>query len=164
MKIINSILACGAITLLLASCRKSDIMDEQAVPVPGQTVAGNEWQTASWQSAKGKNKFVNYFEISDPQLANAGEGMVIVYKKSGNNERALPFEENIGGSPVYWYYQVSGSNITIHRQGNNPGSQSQDLFSHLIINAENFEALKAKGYTYEKLMVLSRESILALLK
>ena len=89
-------------------------------------------------------------------------GLVLVYKKSGNDIESLPFQDR--SSKVYWYYQVSKGSIRI--SGNNAASQnvSGQSFSYFVLTPEKIAALQSNGKTKLDLMQLSYDQAAALLK
>lgn len=160
-----SILALAAV-MLVTSCRKIDVTPENSMPAPTVTVpnaaASSAWRTAgSWgTSNEGKSQRATFQDsvISSNVIEN---GMVLVYKKSGNDIKALPLQE--GGA--YWYYQASKGDLTISVDAAEKTSNTNGTsFRYFVISEQKLAELEAAGKSRFELMDLSFADAEALLK
>jgi hypothetical protein len=171
MKKHNLLVAGIGLALMLTACKKSDVLSPAAATetVAPATNATSDWKTISSWTAETKDKFSIYSGKSENSAvtpAVAANGLVLVYKKSGNSIMALPGEEKNGNSSYFWYYQVSEGNIEILADGygaaKTPGNEQN--FAYFILSADQLSALETKGHSKAELMTLSYESVSALLK
>jgi hypothetical protein len=169
-----------SLILIVASCKKDDFKDS-STDTTGAILASNadslSWIAASqWQKSDQETFSVHYFTIADSSITAdvADNGLVLVFKKAGNNINTLPFEEastNEGGNVTstnanYWYHQVSEGSLLIsydvYKAPVNPDNANS--FQYFVITPEKLESLQNNGYTAEKLMNLNYKEAAALLK
>lgn len=153
--------------ILFASCRKNELQHQDSHNAAEAVAVTKAWTSdISWNTAK-QEKFTVYSgTINDQLISNeiTDKGLVLVYKKNGNNIQSLPFEEK-GTTDAYWYYQVSNGKIAINCD--NYGAEQkvdENAFQYFIISAEQLAALEGKGYPSFKLLQLSYDEASALLK
>ena len=159
-----SILALSAV-MLVTSCRKIDVTPENALPTPTVTApaiaASSAWKNAGWgTTADGKGQKATFQDslISSNVIEN---GMVLVYKKSGNDIKALPLQED----GAYWYYQASTGDLTISVDAADKASTTNGTsFRYFVISEQKLADLEAAGTSRFKLMDLSFADAEALLK
>lgn len=144
--------------LLIISCKKEDVQKTATAnnSLSNINLKSSQWNSLSnWSSSKTENITTYFSTLSDSaitaEVANAG--LVLVYKKNGNDIQSLPFQEK--DSKIYWYYQVSKGSIRIssdNSDGQNLGSYS---FSYFIFTPQQISFLEAKGKTKLNLLQLS---------
>ena len=93
-----------SLLLLITSCKKTDVQQENNLASPAATTVAtasstasvSDWKTLSnWNSSKSE-KFTSYSAIvEDSTISNAvaGSGLVLAFVKNGNTVSALPIEE-----------------------------------------------------------------------
>ena len=156
-----------ALVLLIASCKKQDVKSPAASNAlqSSSTTKASQWNSlTNWSSLTADSSTTFYTKMSDSLVTSdiVSNGLVLVYKKSGNDIESLPFQDK--SNKVYWYYQVSKGSIRI--SGNNASSQNVNgqSFSYFIITPEKISALQSNGKTKLDLMQLSYDQAAALLK
>lgn len=169
--------------LLVASCKKDDFKEESNLDAAASSVAATDANSLTWKSAAQWEKAdqgtfsINYFTIADSSITAdvADNGLVLVFKKVGNNINSLPFEEgqassketdNATASANYWYHQVSeGSLLISYDVYNTPANaETANSFQYFVITPEKLDELHTNGYTTEKLMGLGYAAAANLLK
>jgi hypothetical protein len=149
------------VTLFAASCKKNDLVKEEA------TTVQTEWKTASsWKSSKEEGYVAHNSTIEDKNItADVVEnGLVLVYLKNGNNINSLPYQQK-GAANAYWYYQVSENTIELNAdmtEGAQP--DSRQAFSYFIVSADKVKLLEKKGLSIAEMMSLSYEQAKNILK
>src|SRR6476661_11190597 len=95
--------------IFASSCNKKDVSQDL---VPAQTTAAATSSAAwtsltNWTSAKQEKYTSSSASIQNANITDAivKDGLVLVFKKSGNEIKSLPFQEK--QSNTYWYYQVA---------------------------------------------------------
>jgi hypothetical protein len=156
-----------AITILIASCRKEDVRQENAAQNTVAVQAGNtsSWRSLGWESSRGENLATNFSRVLDSSItANvAKNGLVLVYKKSDLGIQSLPFQEK--ETNAYWYYQISKGTLRIN--SDNYGSEqnlSKQSFAYFVVTPEKLSELEAQGKSRFDLLQLSYEQAASLLK
>ena len=156
-----------AIILLVASCKKQDVKSTNSsnTSQSSSTTKASQWNSlTNWSSSTADSVTTFYTKMSDSLVTSdvVSTGLVLVYKKSGNNTELLPFQDK--NSKAYWYYQVSKGSIRI--SSNNASSQivNGQSFSYFIITPQQISALQSNGKTKLNLMQLSYDQAVALLK
>jgi hypothetical protein len=164
---ITKILALALIAASVASCKKTDLTENQAAaqsPVATTTAATttaapalSDWKTVSNWTSSGKQYSTT---LADQAItgAIADKGLVLVFSKNQNNPELLPYSKD----GVSWYYQVNKGAVTITATGASVAKGQQ--FQYLILSEEQLAQLEAKGETKFKLMGLSYENAMNLLK
>lgn len=172
-----------SLILLVASCKKDDFKEESTSDA-STSVAANDATSLSWKPATNWEKAdqgtfsVHYFTIADSSITAdvADNGLVLVFKKAGNNINSLPFEEtkasdaketaSTATSPNYWYHQVAEGNLLISYDVYNTPANADNAnsFQYFVITPEKLNSLQTDGYTAEKLMGLSYAEAAKLLK
>ena len=168
-----------SLVLLTTSCQKNDFSEEPATEVAPTTALTDAdaagWQTSTtWEVADQETFSVQYFTIEDAAITSevADNGLVLLYKKSGQAVNALPFEESASTSTEgtesaaanYWYHQVTEGSLLISRDVY--GKETPDVasaFKYFVITPDKLQALEADGYTTETLMNLKYADAAALL-
>ena len=153
------------IMLLVASCRKNDLVAENNIAPVAQTVASAKFNSlSSWSSSQAENTRTYFSKVSDSSITAdvAKSGLVLVYKKEGNSVQSLPFQEKDG--KTYWYYQVANGSIRINSDNNSGQDLAQQSFAYFIITPEKLASLEAGGKSRFQLLDLSYEQAAALLK
>ena len=172
-----------SLVLLVTSCKKDDlkedsIQDATASSVEATKADTQNWKTVTqWEKADQGTFSVHYFTIADSSITAdvADNGLVLVFKKDGNNIHSLPFEEtkasskqsdNTTASANYWYHQVAdGSLLVSYDVYNTPATpETASSFKYFVITPDQLNTLQTNGYTTEKLMGLSYADAANLLK
>ena len=161
-----------SLLLLITSCKKTDVQQENNLASPAATTVAtasstasvSDWKTLSnWNSSKSE-KFTSYNAIvEDSSISNAvaGAGLVLAFVKNGNTVSALPFEEK-GSSNSYTYYQVArGSIIFSSDVYSGTSSMNAASFKYFVFSPEQLKDLEAKGHSKAELLQLSYEGLTA---
>lgn len=156
------LLAIG-VSLFASSCRKTDVQHESPA-----SAAAQEWKpVSSWSSRSEENATVYENNIQDSALTASvtAKGLVLVYKRSGNDVTALPFEEKATNNSYFWYYQVSEGNLTISAEtsAQSPAPSRELGVRYFIISPEKLKSLESEGHSKSELMKLSLENAKAIL-
>lgn len=154
-----------ALALLIISCKKEDVQQPGASQVSPSKVSSASWNSLNnWSSTSSDNTTTFFAKLSDSSItANVvSEGMVLVYKKSGNDIQSLPFQEKDG--KTYWYYQVSNGSLRVNSDNNSGQNLSAQSFSYFVITPQQLSDLEAQGKTKIDLLQLSYDQATALLK
>jgi len=146
------------LTLLIISCKKEDVQKTATAnnSLSNINLKSSQWNSLSnWSSSKTENITTYFSTLPDSAITAdvANAGLILVYKKNGNDIQSLPFQEK--DSKIYWYYQVSKGSIRIssdNSDGQNLGSYS---FSYFIFTPQQISFLEAKGKTKLNLLQLS---------
>lgn len=153
-----------SVLIMTASCRKADVIDQPAeqpaVAAGTEKATGSDWSVLNnWQSGTVKNSSFQSNKISDARITGeiVNEGLVLVYKKQDNAIVALPYQD--------WFYHISQNSIVITHSGNELSQmKTGNSFIYFVISPDQLNELSKSGYSKEKLMQLSYESVAALLK
>lgn len=156
--------------LFATSCRKNDVQaPAETKTTETAAVQASEWKTASKWSSESEGQYTVYSTaVTDANLTSAiaGKGLVLVYRKTGNDVAALPLEEKANGGSYFWYYQVSEGNVTLlaDAYGSVAAPGAAQSFKYFIVSAEKLSELEGKGYSRAELMRLSYENAATILK
>ena len=153
--------------IFASSCKKTDVAQDLS---SNQTISASApaqvWTSLnSWTSAKQEKYTSNSATIQNANITDAvvNDGMVLVFKKSGNEIKSLPFQDKTVNAS--WYYQVANGSITINSDNygaaQNLNSQS---FAYFIVTSEKLSDLQSKGKSQIDLLSLSYEEAAAILK
>lgn len=184
-----------SLVLLVASCKKEDFKEESSIDTAASnTTSFNETDTvgwlsaAQWETADQETFSVRYITIEDANITSdvADNGLVLLFKKSGNAVNALPFEESAGNEEVftdneetgtdtdneevananYWYHQVTEGSLLISCDVYETAAATDGVnrFKYFIITPEKLQSLQADGHATEDLMNLSYAEATALLE
>jgi hypothetical protein len=151
--------------LLIAACKKEDVRPTNSVKNLLAISKTSQWQSFNnWSSAKADNVTTYFSKVSDSSITSnvVNAGLVLVYKKAGNDIQSLPFKEK--DSKTYWYYQVSKGSVRINSDNNAGQNLNAQSFSYFVISFEKLSSLEASGKTKFDLLQLSYEQAAALLK
>jgi len=154
-----------ALMLLIASCKKEDVRQTTTDNVSSGTASKAKWNSlSSWQNSKTENITTYFSRLTDSSITNdvVNEGMVLVYKKTGNEIQALPILEK--GNKTYWYYQVAKGSIRINSDNNDGQNLGTQTFSYLVVTPEHLSKLEASGKTKLDLLQLSYDQASSLIK
>ncbi|MFL5740696.1 MAG: hypothetical protein ACJ75B_10795 [Flavisolibacter sp.] len=154
--------------VLVTACKKSDVQ-QTAVNTPAvaaASVSSSNWKSLSSWNSQPQEKYTTYSnKISDSTIsaAVAGKGLVLVYKKSGTDISALPFEEK--GTSNFWYYQVSQGRLVVlvDTYGTTAAPAQGQSIKYFVLSADKLNELQSKGYSKAELMKLSYENAIAIL-
>jgi len=154
-----------SVMLFASSCRKTDVAQDPLNQTTS-TAAPAVWTSLnSWTSAKQEKFTSNSATIQNANITDAvvKDGMVLVFKKSGNEIKSLPFQDKAVNAS--WYYQVANGSITIssdnYGAAQNLNTQS---FAYFVVTPEKLSDLQAKGKSEMDLLALSYEDAAAILK
>jgi len=155
-----------ALVLLIASCRKEDVRQTNEVDsITSGTATKAQWNSfGTWENSKAENVTTYYSKVADSSITTdvVNAGMVLVYKKSGNEIQSLPFQEK--GSKTYWYYQASKGSVRINSDNNDGQNLSAQSFTYYIVTPQQLSNLEANGKTKFDLLQMSFEQAASLLK
>ena len=161
-----------AATVLLFSCKKNDLLEEELPATPEtEAVASSRasissWQSAaSWEKAEESDASVYSFSLTDASLnADVAEkGLVLVYRKGGSAVSSLPFEDDAASQ--YWYYQVTDGSLTVSCDVTEKGkAPANDSFQFIAFSSAQLSALEEQGYSKLDLMQLTYDNATALLQ
>lgn len=152
--------------LLIASCKKEDVRQTTSNDVSSATVSKtSQWNTLSnWSNSSTENVTTYFSKMTDSTVTSdvVNAGLVLVYKKSGSEIQALPFQEK--DSKTYWYYQVSKGSIRINSDNNDGQTLSAQAFSYIVFSPQQLSKLEASGKSKFDLLQLSYDQATSLLK
>jgi len=154
-----------ALMLLIASCKKEDVRQTTTDSVSSGTASKAQWNSlSSWQNSKTENVTTYFSRLTDSSITNdvVNAGIVLVYKKTGNDIQSLPFQEKDG--KTYWYYQVAKGSIRINSDNNEGQNFATQTFSYLVVTPEQLSKLEASGKTKLDLLQLSYDQASSLIK
>lgn len=156
-----------AIVLLVASCKKEDVQQNSPKAAPA-TIAKGSWNSlTNWSTTKTDDSTTTYFSpILDSSINTAitNSGLVLVFRKTGNNIQSLPFKDN--STSTYWYYQISNGLLRIDANSNsaNQLNFNGQTFSYFVFTSEKISFLKEQGKAETDLMQLTYDQALELSK
>lgn len=173
----------GFFVLTVASCKKDDFKESNATTVATTTNTDQStgWNPVTqWEVADQGTFSVRYVTINDSAITAdvADNGLVLLYKKSGNTINALPFEEGTAGNTQsvtdasgstpanYWYHQVAEGSLLIScdQYTKTAAPDAANNFKYFVITPAKLQHLQTNGYTPEKLMDLSYADAATLLQ
>lgn len=155
-----------SLLLLLVSCKKEDVRKtDLKTDVSATTPKTQQWNTLTgWENVKTENVSTYFSKLADSSITAdvVNAGLVLVFKKSGDNIQSLPFQE--GNTKTFWYYQVSKGSVRINSDNSTGQNLSSQLFSYFIITPEKLSTLESSGQSTLDLLQLSYDQASALLK
>src|SRR6476619_5360712 len=102
--------------IFASSCRKTDVAQDLSSNQTTSAIAPAQTWTSlnSWTSAKQEKYTSNSATIQNANITDAvvNDGLVLVFKKSGNEIKSLPFQDKTVNAS--WYYQIANGSITIN--------------------------------------------------
>lgn len=166
----HNLIAFGfGIALLATACKKNDVKETSTESVPAVTAATSNWTAlGNWAKQAEENSALYSSKVEDKNITSAiaQGGMVLAFKKNGNDITALPVEEKNGTASYFWYYQISEGTIVFNADASVTAStpSSANSFKYFIISADQLKDFELKGYSKAELMRLTYENAQALLK
>lgn len=154
-----------ALMLLIVSCKKEDV---QQVNPSTKISSGNKvsgWNSLSnWIKSEIDSTTAYSTKITDTSINSdvIKSGLVLLFKKNGNEIQSLPFQQKETKS--YWYYQVSKGSIRVTSANNEQGQSLADQFYYFVLSSQKLSTLAASGKTKLDLMQLTFEQASTLLK
>ena len=159
--------------VLLFSCKKSDLKEELASDNSqgiASTVSLKEssWKTLpKWNQVNQQSYSIYYSSLKDANITAdvANDGLVLVYKKDAtkNTTVELPYEEKVGNTTYYWYYQISEGKVLvscdIYGTSNTETLSTANNFKYIPISKDALSKLEGKGYSRTQLMALPYEQV-----
>ena len=143
----HNLIAFGfGIALLATACKKNDVKETSTESVPAVTATTSSWTAlGNWSKQTEENSAVYSSKVEDKNITSAiaQGGMVLAFKKNGNDITALPVEEKNGTAST---------------------PSSANSFKYFIISADQLKDFEQKGYSKAELMRLTYENAQALLK
>jgi hypothetical protein len=161
--------------LAVSSCQKNDFNEESPNPAATSAVLNAVdtigWTSSvQWETADQETFAVHYFTIEDQTITSdvADNGLVLLFKRSGQDITALPFEEgeSTEDAPAnYWYHQIMEGSLLVSCDvySNKATPDAANSFKYFVITPEKLQSLQTDGHTTEKLMSLSYTEAAALL-
>jgi len=165
----HNLIAFGfGIALLATACKKNDVKETSAAAPAAAATTSNWTSPGNWSKQTEENTAVYSSKVEDKNITSAiaQGGMVLAFKKNGNDITALPVEEKNGTASYFWYYQISEGTIVFNADADGTASSpsSANSFKYFIISADQLKDFEQKGYSKAELMRLTYENAQALLK
>jgi hypothetical protein len=154
-----------ALMLLIASCKKEDVRQTTTDNVSSGSALKAQWNSLSnWQNSKNENVTTYFSRLTDSSITKdvVNAGIVLVYKKTGNDIQSLPLQEK--DNKTYWYYQVANGSIRINSDNNDGQNLGTQTFSYFVVTPEQLSKLEASGKTKLDLLQLSYDQASSLIK
>ena len=154
-----------AFVLVIASCKKEDVKQSNTTNNVSTTKA-SQWKFINnWSSSKTDSTTTIYFsKLTDSSITGdvVKGGLVLLFKKTGDDIQALPFLEK--DDKTYWYYQVSKGSIRINIDNNSGENLNAHSFSYFVVTQQKLSELEANGNTKLDLLQLSYDQATTILK
>ena len=162
--------------VLLFSCKKYDLQDQVATTDNAKTTAvtglrESSWKTLSnWTQVEQPSFNLYYTAVKDANITAdiANNGAVLVYKKDGltNSSVQLPYEEKVGNTTYYWYYQVSEGKVLvscdIYGSADAQYLNATSVFKYIPITGDVLTQLEGKGFSRVELMKMTYSQVSSL--
>ncbi len=159
--------------VLLFSCKKYDLKEQLATENTETTAStiglkASSWKTLSdWNQVEQPSYNLYYTSIKDENITSdiANKGVVLVYKKTSSNNSLvqLPYEEKIGNTTYYWYYQISNGKVLvscdIYGSANKEYISNSNSFKYVPVTIDALNQLEGKGYSRVELMKMPYEQV-----